>query len=276
MFGSATIVFREVLEAALIVTILLAATRGLAQRGRWISGGVAAGLLGAVMVAWLADLISSAMDGFGQEIFNATILFTAVGMLAWHNIWMASHARQLTLNLKQVGRQVQEGSLPLYFLAVASGAAVLREGAEVVLFMYGIAAGGDSPLTLLMGGVIGVALGIGVGILLYRGLLKIPASRLFQVTGWLILLLAAGLAASAVGYLMQADVLPYQAPLWDTSAVLDEGSLGGQIAHILLGYQSQPTGFQLLAWTTTLVLILIGMRWAGKTREAQSAAVTVA
>ncbi|MFH4620328.1 FTR1 family iron permease [Vibrio furnissii] len=204
MLSSAIIVFREVLEAALIVTILMAATKGLPGRTRWIFGGVTAGLFGALIVAFSAGAIASTFEGMGQELFNAGILLTAVLMLAWHNIWMSKHARELVAHLKQVSSQINDGSLPLYFLSVATGLAVLREGSEVVLFLYGIAAGGDSGLSMLTGGALGVIAGVIAGSLLYFGLLRIPTRWLFRVTGWMILFLAAGLAASAAGYLMQA------------------------------------------------------------------------
>jgi len=267
MLSSAIIVFREVLEAALIVTILLAATRGLPGRGRLIGSGLLAGLLGACIVAMFAGVISGAFQGRGQELLNAGILFTAVLMLAWHNIWMSRHARELVAQLKKVGDRISEGGLPAYFLTVATGLAVLREGAEVVLFMYGIAAGGGSGLAMLGGGFIGMGAGVLAGILLYTGLLRIPTQSLFRSTSWLILLLAAGLAASAAGYLTQAGILPYQPPLWNTEHILSERSLGGQLLHILVGYQARPTAIQLMFYLITLVSISLGMLWMGRPRK---------
>jgi len=264
MLSSAIIVFREVLEAALIVTILMAATRGLPGRGRWIGSGLVAGLLGAFIVALFAGTISGAFQGAGQELLNAGILLTAVLMLAWHNIWMSRHARELVAHLKQVGGRITEGSLPAYFLTVATGLAVLREGAEVVLFLYGVAAGGSSGMAMLGGGLIGVACGALAGVLLYFGLLRIPTQSLFRITSWLILLLAAGLAASAAGYLTQAGILPSQEPLWNTGDILSEKSLVGQLLHILVGYQARPTAIQLIFYLITLVSIGVGMKWMGR------------
>lgn len=266
MLGSVVIVFREVLEAALVVSILMAATRGLTGRNRWIGGGVFAGLAGAFIVALLAGAISQALGGAGQEMLNAAILLTAVAMLAWHNIWMARHARDLIAHLKNIGTHVGEGLLPLYFLSVAAGLAVLREGSEVVLFMYGIAASGNSEFSILGGGLIGLLGGMAVGCLLYLGLLRIRPQHLFKVTGWMILLLAAGLAASAAGYLAQAGVLPSQGPLWDTSDLLSEKSMVGQLLHILIGYQARPRPFQLTFYVVTLLLIAAGM-WLASGRE---------
>ena len=94
MLGSAVVVFRETLEAALIVAIVMGASRGVAARGRWIAGGVVLGIVGALVVAAFAGAISEAVQGRGQELFNAAVLLVAVAMLAWHNVWMSSHARK--------------------------------------------------------------------------------------------------------------------------------------------------------------------------------------
>lgn len=266
MLGATVIVFREVLEAALIISILLAATRGLAGRSRWIGGGISLGIVGAIIVAVFASSIAGAFEGIGQELFNAGVLFLAVLMLAWHNLWMSGHVRELVANLKKVGNEVTSGSLPFYFLSIAAGLAVLREGSEIVLFLYGIAVSGSNPAQLTLGGVLGLVGGVGAGALLYTGLLRIPTSLLFRVTGWLILLLAAGMAATAAGYLSQAGWLPSYQPLWNTSAYLSEHSLVGQLLHILVGYQARPTSIQLGFYLATLITIGGGMYLIGRNR----------
>jgi high-affinity iron transporter len=191
MLATAIIVFREVLEASLVVGIVLAASRGVPKRAAWVAGGVATGVLGAAIVAACADLIAAAVNGIGQELFNAAILFTAVAMLGWHNIWMTRHGRELASAAATLGRAVLGGSRPLYALALVVGIAVLREGSEVVLFLYGIAVGsGVGGLPMLAGGVVGLIGGAVIGAVIYFGLLAIPLRRLFTVTSWLILQLA--------------------------------------------------------------------------------------
>ncbi|WP_455384520.1 FTR1 family protein, partial [Acidihalobacter prosperus] len=130
MLGSAVIVFREVLEAALIISIVMGATRGVAARGRWVLGGIAAGVGGAIVVAAFAGAISNAVEGRGQELLNAGVLLAAVLMLAWHNIWMSSHGRQLAGEMRKVGHDVSVGVKPLSALALVTFFAVLREGSE--------------------------------------------------------------------------------------------------------------------------------------------------
>ena len=146
MLGALIIVFREVIEAGLIVGIVMAATRGVAGRGRWVSAGIVAGVLGAALVAMFAGAISQAFEGAGQELFNASVLGIAVVMLMWHNAWMARHGREIADEMRTVGTAVSEGAKPLTALAVVVGLAVLREGSEVVLFLYGIFASGTSGI----------------------------------------------------------------------------------------------------------------------------------
>lgn len=257
MLATAIIVFREVLEAALIVGIVLAASRSVPRRGVWVGGGIVAGVLGASLVAGCADAIADAVNGIGQELFNAAILFTAVAMLGWHNIWMNRHGRELAATAAGLGKAVVGGSRPLYALGLVVGIAVLREGSEIVLFLYGIAvASGVGALSMLTGGVLGLISGVAVGALIYFGLLAIPLRRLFTVTSWLILLLAAGMASQGAAFLMQANLLPaFGNNLWDTSSILGDRSMLGTLLHVLIGYSAQPAGIQVLFYVATIVVI---------------------
>jgi len=265
MLAVAVIVFREVLEAALVVGIVLAASRGTAQRGRWVVYGIGAGLLGAMVVAAFTGEIASALNGIGQEVFDASVLFGAVLMLGWHNVWMSRHAKEHVVEATRVGQDVQSGRRPLYALAIICGLAVGREGSEIVLFVYGIvAAQGGSPAALLAGGALGLVAGVGVGAALYLGLLTIPMRHLFTVTSWMILLLASGMAAQGAAFLLQADLVPSLGNLWDTSWILSEHSLLGQALHALIGYVARPTGIQLAFYLGTLVVIASLMRVFGR------------
>jgi high-affinity iron transporter len=270
---TAIIVFREVLEAALIVGIVMAASRGAFRRGLWVSGGIVAGILGACAVAGFAATIAAAAQGMGQELFDAGILFAAVGMLGWHNIWMSRHGRELAAHANRLGSDVRSGARPLWALAFAVALAVLREGSEIVLFLYGIAlAGQGGPVAMVVGGMIGLALGVAAGTAIYWGLVSIPMRLLFTVTSWLVLLLAAGLASQGAAFLMQADLLPpLGSNLWDTSFLLSDQSLTGRILHTLIGYTAQPAGIQLVFYATTLLLIGGLMRLVGSgEREAKA------
>jgi high-affinity iron transporter len=253
------IVFREMIEAGLIVGIVLAAARGV--RGRWklVGGGIAFGVLGACLLALFAGTLASLFEGAGQEMFQACVLLAAVAMLTWHNVWMSSHGREMARELRAVGRDVSAGSRPPMALAIVVGIAVLREGSEVVLFLYGVlASGGTSAVGVAIGGALGIAAGAAVSALMYLGLLAIPAGRLFSTTEWLITLLAAGMAAQAASFLQQGGFVSlWDAPLWDTSWLLADESIVGRLAHTLVGYTAEPDGLQLLAWLVTLGAIYL-------------------
>lgn len=269
MLATAIIVFREVLEAALIIGILAAATRGLPHSKRWMAGGVIAGLLGAGIVAAFTDVIGELASGVGQDLFNAIVLGIAVLMLAWHNIWMSSHGAALAANAKSVGKSIRDGSSECSILFVIVGLAVLREGSESVLFLYGIAASnGSDQSAMLTGGLIGIFGGVVLGYILYKGLLRIPLRWFFTATGILVLLLAAGMASQAAHFLIQADILPsLTAPLWDTSTALSESSVPGMLLQGLIGYDSRPAGMQVAFYLIALIAIASGMKWAGKSRR---------
>jgi high-affinity iron transporter len=266
MLATAIVVFREVLEAALIVSIVLAASMGALGRRYWVSVGVGVGVIGASLVALFASSIAAALSGVGQELFNAAILLLAVAMLGWHIVWMSRHGRELAASARAIGNAVISGARPLYVLAVVCGLAVLREGSETVLFLYGIAAGGGiGAVSLVAGGALGLAGGIGTGAVLYFGLLLIPTQRLFAVTNWMVLLLAAGMAAQAAGFLVQADLLPpLGEAVWDSSGFLAENSLIGKALHTLVGYVSRPDGIQILFYLATLLGIWLLAQWSGR------------
>ena len=270
MLATLIIVFREVIEAGLIIGIVLSATRGVPGRGHWVTLGVTAGIAGAALVAAFAESIASLVAGAGQEIFNAVVMAIAVVMLTGHNVWMARTGRQMGKDMKSLGEAVTGGQRTLMAMAVVVGIAVLREGSEIVLFLYGIALSeSDGGFNMLLGGGIGVALGGVVTAAMYFGLLQIPTRHVFSVTSYLLALLASGMAAQAVVFLQQAglvNVLP--SVLWDSSGWLSEGSLLGRALHSLVGYADRPTGLQLVVYVSTLGVIFALMRLFGQSEPA--------
>jgi high-affinity iron transporter len=262
MLATLLIVFREVIEAGLIIGIVLAATKGVPRRGLWVGYGIIGGVAGACLVAAFAGEIAPLFEGSGQELFNASILLLAVGMLTWHNVWMASHGRAIAQEMRAVGVAVAAGQKPLAALSVVCGVAVLREGSEVVLFLDGIAvAGGTSAIGMMAGGALGVLAGAAISALMYLGLLTIPARYLFSVTSGLITLLAAGLAAQAIAFLQQAGyVEALTFTVWDTSWLLSESGVIGRLVHTLIGYTDRPSGAQLVVYVLTIAIIVGLMR----------------
>jgi high-affinity iron transporter len=256
------IVFREVFEAGLIVGIVMAVTAGVARRGYWIAGGVATGVLGACVVALFTGGLSELFGGSGQEVFNAGILGFAVLMLTWHNVWMSRHGRELVDELRAAGEAVVAGSKSLLALAIVVAIAVLREGSEVVLFLYGVAAAqGGASWAMVGGGFIGLILGSSFCLLTYLGLITIPTRYLFGVTSGLIALLAAGMAAQAIAFLEQANIVTaLDETVWNTSWILSDSSFLGRALHTLIGYVDQPTAMQVVVYAATLGTIIALMK----------------
>ncbi len=266
MFAAALIVYREVLEAALIVTIILAATRSVPTRGRWISLGVFGGVVGACIVASLTNYFSSLFKGVGQEIVNASILSLAVLLIGWHVIWMNSHGRKLAAEIRAVGHSVSEGQRHLSVLAVVVGLAVMREGSEVVLILQGLWSSGET-MTMLGGASLGLIAGIITGALMYAGFVAFSMQKVFALTNGFLTLIAAGMAARAANFLTQADLLPSLGNnLWDTSSILPEKSLIGQLLSALIGYIASPNGIEVLFYGVTVVAIIMLTKAADERR----------
>src|SRR4030088_2025920 len=268
------IVFREVFEAGLIIGIVLAVTGSVPHRNRGIVGGVLAGALAACVVAAFAGALSQLFAGMGQELFNAAILSVAVMMLTWHNVWMARHGREMAGEMRAVGQAVADGSKSLLALAVVVGVAVLREGSEVALFLYGIVASdGGSVASLAIGGITGLALGAAGWLRTYFGLMRVPPRALFATTTVLITLLAAGMAAQAVAFLERANWLTrLDTAGLESGWLLSEKGIAGRAMHTLIGYPDQPTEMQLLVYVTVLLVTFLLMRLTGSQHPARAAA----
>jgi len=271
MLSIAIIVFREVLEAALLIGVIAAATRELEGRRAAILTGMTMGLVLALTVAGFTGSIARMAEGAGQELFNALVLAVVVAMLAWHNIWMARHGRELALNARAVANRVMTGRSELSAITVMVALAILREGSETAIFLFGLGAGNDlSAGQMVTGFTLGLLTGVAAGAGLYAGLVRIPLRWFFGVTSGLILLIASGMAARLANVLMQGDFLSGMAsPLWDTSGWLPTDSGLGSLLHILMGYEARPSGMQFLFYAATFTVIALGMWWSR--RPAQTA-----
>ncbi|MEE9270661.1 MAG: FTR1 family protein [Candidatus Krumholzibacteria bacterium] len=256
MLSTTIIVFREVLEMSLILGVVLVATRGLVGRGRWLTAGLVAGVAGSCIVALSAGAISDAISGMGQEVFNASVLLLAAVLIGWTVVWMKRHAMYLAQRLKAVGEAVAEGKRPLYIIAVVMMLAILREGSEIVLLTYGVLLSGQTVLSVVTGGLLGLVAGALIGAGIYFGLIKMATRYFFSVTGVLLTFLAAAMVSQAVQILGSAGFIPVMtSPLWDSSWLLSERGMVGSVLQTLVGYSAQPTGIQLAAYLATLGVI---------------------
>ena len=224
--------------------------------------------------AYPRDLLRSAR----RRSFDVVVLLlAAVAMIGWHVVWMSRHARELARHMNAVGQAVKAGSSSLTLLLAVVALAVLREGSEVVLFLYSMAMGGIGAGGLAGGIALGVSGGALLGSALYYGLLRIPMKHFFGVTNVMLVLLAAGLASTAARFLLQANRLPALGEqLWDTSWLFSNGSLAGKTLGILVGYDASPSGIQLVSYAITLLVLLGGMRWVGRPASVRDERVVAA
>jgi len=251
------IVFREMLEMALVVGILMAATRGLPRSRLWIGSGVAAGLAGAIFFGVFMEEMESAFAGDGEFLFNAVILFSASLLIAWTVFWMRSHGAEMSKRMTSVASSVLEGDMPRTALAFVAMSAVMREGSEAVFFLFGasqsIAVEGWSMVT---GGISGALLAITIGLIIYFGLVRVPVRQLFTVAGWMLMLIAAGMASQAAANLVMIDMLPpLVEPLWNTSTLLANESAMGELLHVLIGYEQEPSAMQVIVYVLALAIM---------------------
>ncbi|SBS37361.1 Ferrous iron permease EfeU [Marinomonas spartinae] len=256
MIAVLLIVFREVLEAGLIISIVSAACKGLAIRAQVISG-IVIGLIGAIMLAKFTSLVESSLSGYGQEIFTAVILLTATLMLAWQTIWMSVKGREMAEKNRQHVKSLLLDGKGGFAITIVIAIAVLREGSEVVLFLYSLFL--SSSLTensMLIGGLSGVLLGILVTYTLYRGIVMIPLRHIFSSSNIILSVIAAGLSSQAVGILANIGFLPqWGSQIWNSSFLLSSNSWAGVLAHSVIGYTATPMGIQLVTWCAVLLVI---------------------
>lgn len=259
MWGAAIITFREVFEIAIILCVVLAATKDIPNRNKWINLGIFGGMIGAGLFALLTETVSIASGTAGKLYFNAGILFVATAMIMWTVIWMKQHSRTIVGNLKQVSQNIASGNTPLYTLATVIGLAVMREGSEIVVFLYGMFASGEVTwMSLFSGAIVGIGMGTIFGFFLYHGLLRISIKYTFQIISILLSFIAAGMAANAAGKLVKAGLLPIiNDSLWNTSAILPQHSMIGRFMPILFGYQENPNGMQALFYIATIGVIYL-------------------
>lgn len=257
MLAIATIIFREFLEIVLVISVIMASTLGLKNRNFFVILGGCLGILGSIIIAFFIDVISKSVDGLGQEIFNAVVMFTSVIFLGSTIIWMKKCHHELKRNLKNAGQELLEGRRPAYFLIIIVALATFREGSEIVLFTYGVILSSKLNLiSIIWGGLLGAIGGLTVGYLLYLGILKVAQRHLFIVTSWMLILLTAGMAAQGVRFLISADLLPTLInQVWDISHVISEESFLGKILVVLIGYNPNPTGMELIVYCIVFCFI---------------------
>lgn len=253
MLFSLLITLREGLEAALIIGILLAyvgKTRpGTSTRAIWM--GALSAILVSVAGGYLLHAVAGGLSGRALEIFEGGMIFIAVALLSQMILWMQRESRHMKANLQNAIDQRGKSSRALALLAFT---VVVREGLETVLFLSGGASAADSTLTYWGGAVVGLAIASLLGMMLYRGALRLDLRRFFTISGWLLIFFAAGMIANGVKEFHEAKLLPQLIPhVWDTYALLPDTTVAGRLIGALFGYDPSPSLLQVLGWVGYLL-----------------------
>jgi high-affinity iron transporter len=228
------IVLREVLEAALLISILSALSSILGLTRNWVGWSLGSGLCGAIMLAYYVDVISELFEGVGQEVTNAAIQL-GIYLLLGVFVYMVLQTRERMRHREQVIKIIMASIVAL---------AVTREGFEVLVYVTSFSMDLQQLLTVLVGTTVGASIGVSAGILTYYLLVNLRHPWSNAGGMGLLFVVGAGLVSQAAQLLIQADWLPSQLPAWDSSSIIAEDSVTGQLLYALIGYEATPTAIQ--------------------------------
>ncbi len=268
MLETLLVMWRETLEAALIVGILLTYLRRSDNDAGipWVWAGATVAVLAAIACGVASSGAVATLDPDAQELLQVGVMFLAVGVVSWMVLWMHRNARAMRGELhRKADRVVATGRY--VGLATIAFVAVFREGVETVLFLWGIVVqrgGGPSVIPLLGGGALGVALAVASAWVFFRGFGFLSLPTFFRVTGLLLLLVAAGLLTAGVNKLIGLGYLsPIVPQLWNTSWLVRDGSVVGTLLATLIGYRSRPSLLEVLVFAAYVVPMLWMLRREG-------------
>jgi high-affinity iron transporter len=258
LVNSVIIVLREVLEAALMISVLLAVSRRLRLALNWLIIGIAVGIGSAFVYAHYLGPVSELFDGVGQELLDAVFHFGAFAALA---LILYLIARQ------HGGVGTRSRALPVA-MTLAVALATCREGSEIIIYVSGFLTQNNFYSSVGIGSLAGAGIGFSIGVLFYYVLLALPARRALWLSLVLLGFAAAGMCAQATKLLIQADWLTIAGPLWDSSGIIAENSLAGELLYALMGYEASPSALEVSAYLGSLVVLVtaVSLGWLMHTR----------
>lgn len=266
MLNAIIVVFRESLEAMLVIGVLLAwiarqPEPAVLRRGLWL--GIVAGIGLALALGFATFAAQSQLSGEALEKFQVAMVLFAAALIVQMVFWMHRHGRHMKRELEaQAGRAA--GALGIGAVAAL---AVAREGAETVVFLYGLgleSRGGDR-LALLAAALAGFALAAATGALVARGARFLSYRTLFAASEILLLVVASALLMAGVDRMIGLDWLPpLLDPVWDSTALLDDGSGAGRLLADFAGYRARPSASLLLAYAAFWSFALWRLRRSAK------------
>ncbi|WP_341764018.1 FTR1 family protein [Candidatus Tisiphia endosymbiont of Beris chalybata] len=260
MFKIALVVFRECLEIALLLGIILAVTKQIERSRIYIIAGSMLGIVLAALFAFFASTISVSFSGMGDELFNAAIILVTVVLISWTIIWMQGYGIRIKQHFNDLSEKINSGKTSCIMLVLIVAATILREGMEIIILVYSISSveviDGNS---YLLGLIIGMISGFLLGITIYLGLIKLTNQQyIFRISSVLLMLIASGFAAEAAGILSSSGIIMVLSDqLWDSSWLVSDRSIYGKFLNIVTGYTARPNGLQVVFYGATIGLINI-------------------
>ncbi|MDR0773893.1 MAG: FTR1 family protein [Rickettsia sp.] len=260
MFKIALVVFRECLEIALLLGVILAVTKQLEKSRIYIIAGVMLGTVSAALFAFFTRSITVAFSGLGDEIFNSGVILLTVALIGWTIVWMQGYGIKIKQNLNDLSVRISSGDSSYIMLVLIVAATILREGMEIIILVYSISSVEiiDSN-SYLLGLIIGMVSGLTLGVIIYLGLIKIVNQLyIFCISSILLMLVASGFAAEAAGILSSSGIITILSDqLWDSSWLISDRSIYGKFLKMITGYIARPNGLQVVFYICTLGLINI-------------------
>jgi high-affinity iron transporter len=262
MFKIAIVVFREFLEIALLLGIIMAVTKPVKNSRTYIVLGALIGIVLAAIFALSIRTISTSFGSLGDEIFDSCVILLTAAIISWTVVWMQGYTKKIKKDLSKLSENITAGRASQLMLVLVVATAILREGAEVILFVYSVSSVESIQGTQYLIGIgIGAFFGLTVGVGLYLGLMKLAGKYVFKISTILLTMIAAGLAAEAAGILTSSGFIQlYSDQLWDTSWFVSNESIMGKILNVIMGYDSKPNGMQLVFYLTSILITVSLMK----------------
>jgi high-affinity iron transporter len=257
MGATFVVTLREAFEASLILGIVYSYLDRMGGRRYYgyVTLGAAVGFLASLALGVTVTLLSGPLVDLGPDLIGLAVIFGAASLLTWHGWWMRQHAREIK---GDVQRRLEAAltARRLWVVALIAFTGVFREGAETVLFLWGLMSQATNAGTWsnVLVGVAGIALAAGLGWAIFRGGRHVSLPRFFAITSVVLLLVAAGLFSTGVGRLQGIGWLPMSEPLWDTSHILNDHGFLGSLFGGLVGYRARPSAPEVVAYLAFVAL----------------------
>lgn len=254
MLAAAIITFREILEICLIISIISAALNSIKNKNIILLFGMIVGIIFSILIAFSFNHLNSLFSDIGQEILNISILSISIICIGYTCILINKHSKDIHSRIDIAKQQFENNEINYFALIMVISLVISREGAELIIFLHGVYASGQSIENITLGILLGSLAGIVISFLFYSGLLKIPFKYFFKTINILLILLAAGMSSQLANLLHASNLVSiFYQQVWDSSWLVSDSSMIGKIFYNLIGYSARPTELQLLCYLATIM-----------------------